>query len=148
MRRFVGALAILALVLASCGGSAPAGGGGGGAGGGAGDLPAPSTVIFGSAFDPGSFVVTGKTGTIKQGTTPLIAVARIFTARPASEVTVTVGSGSRNLAARPVTASNNAQQADTFAFDLSADNLGPGTWVVDFTAAGRIVASGFLVVTP
>jgi hypothetical protein len=146
MRRFVGTLAILALVLAGCGGSAPAAGGGGGGGGG--DLPAPSTVIFGSAFDPGSFVVTGKTGTIKQGTTPLVAVARIFTARPASEVTVTVGSGSRNLAARPVTASNNAEQADIFAFDLSADHLGPGTWVVDFAAAGRIVASGFLVVTP
>lgn len=150
MRPFVRALAILALVLASCGGSTPDAGGGGGSGGGGGgaDLPAPSTVIFGSAFDPTSFTVTGKTGTVKQGTTPIVAVARIFTARPASEVTVTVGSGSRNFAARPVTASNNAQQADTFAFDLSGDNLGPGTWVVDFTAAGRIVASGFLVVTP
>lgn len=150
MRRFVGGLVILAMVLASCGGSTPnASGGGGGGGGGGADLPVASTVIFGSAFDPTSFAVTGKTGSVKQGTVPLVAVGRIFTARPTSEVTVTVGSGSRNFAPRPVTASNSADQADIFAFDLSNDNLGPGTWIVDFkTPAGKIVASGFLVVTP
>jgi hypothetical protein len=148
MRPFVGAFAILAVVLASCGGSTPNTGGGGGGGGG-GDLPNASTVIFGSAFDPTTLVVSGKTGTVKQGTVPLVAVGRVFTARPPSEVTVTVGSGSRNLGPRPVTASNSADQADLFASDLSSDNLGPGTWVVDFkTSAGKIVASGFLVVTP
>jgi hypothetical protein len=146
MRRIVGVFAILAVVLASCGGSTPNAGGGGGGGG---DLPNASTVIFGSAFDPTSLVVTGKTGTVKQGTVPLVAVGRVFTARPPSEVTVTVGSGSRNLGPRPVSASNSADQADLFASDLSNDNLGPGTWVVDFqTAGGKIIASGFLLVTP
>ena len=149
MRRFVSVFAILAVVLAACGGSTPNASGGGGGGGGGGDLPNASTVIFGSAFDPTSLVVTGKTGTVKQGTVPLVAVGRVFTARPPSEVTVTVGSGSRNLGPRPVTASNSADQADLFASDLSNDGLGPGTWVVDFkTSAGKIIASGFLVVTP
>jgi hypothetical protein len=148
MRRFVGALAILAMAVASCGGSTPGGGGGGGGGGGAGDLPVASTVIFGSAYDPTTLAVTGKTGTVKLGTVPLIAVARVFTARSPSEVSVTVGSGSRNLAPRPPTASNSADKADLFAFDLSGDNLGPGTWVIDFMAGGKIIASGFLVVAP
>jgi hypothetical protein len=151
MRQFVVALAIAAVVSVGCGNAAPdAGGdgGGGGGGGGGGELPAPSTVIFGSAYDPASFNVTGKTGTIKQGT-PVVAVGRIFTARATAETVVTIGSGSHNLVPRPVTVSNSPDQADLFEWDLGPDHLGPGTWVVAFTTpAGKILASGYLVVTP
>ncbi len=125
-----------------------AGSGGGGGGGGGGDLPAPSTVIFGTAYDPAALTVTGKTGTIKTGS-PVVAVGRAFTPRPASDIVVQVGSGATNKAPRPPAAVNNPESADLFAFDLTADALPPGTWVVSFTTpAGKIVASGYLTVTP
>lgn len=150
MRQLLSAVMAIALVLAACGGGTTdgSGGGGGGGGGGAGDLPAPSTVIFGSAYDPASFTVTGKTGTIKTGT-PVVAVGRAFTPRPGAEIVVQVGSGATNKPPRPPAAVNNPESADTFAFDLTADALPPGTWVISFTTpAGKIVASGYLVVTP
>lgn len=154
MRRFVGALMVMTLVLAGCGNSTSDTGGGGGGGGGGGavaggtDLPAASTVIFGTAYDPTALTVTGKTTTLKQGQ-PMVAVGRAFTPRPATEIVVGVGSGSTNFPARPVSASNDPSNADLFAFDLTPDKLGPGTWVVSFTTpAGKIIASGFLTVTP
>jgi len=43
----------------------------------------------------------------------------------------------------------DTDNADLFEWDLGPDNLGPGTWVVAFTTpAGKILASGYLVVTP
>ncbi len=152
MRRFLSTLAILAIVVGGCGNSTSDAGGsgatGGGGGGGGSDLPAASTVIFGSAYDPATLGVTGKTGSIARGA-PIVAVARVFTARPPAEVVVRVGSGATNFAPRPVSAANSQDQADTFAFDLTPDKLGPGTWVIAFTtAAGKILASGFLVVNP
>ena len=63
MRQLLGAFVIVALLVTACGGGAPAdsgGGGGGGGGGAGGDLPAASTVAFGTAYDPTSFGVSGK----------------------------------------------------------------------------------------
>lgn len=146
MRRFLGVLLAVGLALAGCGGSTPDAGGGGGGGG---DFPAGSVVIFGSAYDPTSLAITGKVSSVKQGTTPLVAVGRAFTPRPPGEVIVQVGSGSNNKPPRPVSASNNPESADLFAFDLSNDGLTPGTWVVAFAnPSGRIFASGYLTVTP
>jgi hypothetical protein len=148
MRRYMSALLVLAWLVTACGGGATANGGGGGGGGGGSDLPAPSTVIFGTSYDPGTLAVAGKSGSLKTGT-PMVAVGKAFTARPASEVTVQVGKGSTNFAPRPIAASNNPDSADTFATDLTPDNLTPGTWVVSFLGAnGRVIASGFLTVTP
>ena len=91
--------------------------------------------------------MTGKTTQLKAGT-PMVAVGRAFTARPASQVTVQVGSGSNSRPERPVSASSPADNADLFAADLTGDQLTPGTWVVSFVSGGRTIASGFLTVTP
>ncbi|MBA2382750.1 MAG: hypothetical protein H0V73_11625 [Chloroflexi bacterium] len=145
MRRFLGALLVVAFVMAGCGGG-DNGGGGGGGGGGA-DLPVAPIVIFGTAYDPATLAVAGKAGSLKAGT-PMVAVGRAFTARPPGEVTVVVSSGSSIKPARPVGASNSPDSADLFATDLTPDRLTPGTWQVEFHAGGRIIASGFLAVTP
>jgi len=157
MRRILFASLVMAAYLSGCGGGdggGGAGGGaggagaGGGAGGGAAALPGGAIVIFGTAYDPTSFTVTGVTTSAKVGT-PIVAVGRIFTPRPASEVTVRVSSGSAQRPERPPAASNNAENADLFAVDLTADSLTPGTWIVSFLAPnGRIIASGFLSITP
>lgn len=146
MRRILGALLVMAWLVAACGGGSTGGGGGGG-GGGAGELPAASTVIFGTAYDPTTLGVTGKAGSLKTGS-PMVAVGRAFTVRPASAITVQVGSGSNSRPVRPVSASNSADSADVFATDLGPDQLAPGTWVISFLAGGKIIASGFLTVTP
>jgi hypothetical protein len=145
MRRFLGALLVMAWLASGCGGGTTPGGGGGGGGGA--DLPAPSTVIFGTAYDPASLTVAGKSTSLKAGT-PMVAVGRAFTPRPTSGITVQVGSGSNSRPARPVSASNNPESADIFAADLTSDQLGPGTWVISFLAGGKIIASGFLTVAP
>jgi len=140
----------MALFVAGCGGggSTDSGGGGGGGGGGAAGLPAASTVIFGTAFDPATLAVTGKAIQLKAGTA-MVAVGRAFTARPAAEIVVTVGQGSTNFGAKPIAASNDPANADLFAYDLSGDKLTPGTWVISFTTpAGKILASGYLTVIP
>lgn len=147
MRRILLVVLVMASIVAGCGGGGDGGGGGGGGGGGAGDLPAASTVIFGTAYDPTSLAVTGKATSLKAGT-PMVAVGRAFSARPAASITVQVGSGSNSRPVRPVAASNNAESADIFATDLSGDQLGPGTWVISFLAGGKIIASGFLTVSP
>lgn len=143
MRRVLGALLIVGLLVTACGD--PAGGGGGGGG----DFPAGSTVIFGASYDPVGLGVTGRTSSIKQGT-PVVAVGKAFTPRPPAEIVVQVSQGSSVRPPRPVSAANNAESANLYAFDLSGDNLTPGTWVVSFNVAttGKVVASGFLVVQP
>ena len=48
-----------------------------------------------------------------------------------------------------MTVSDNSDSARYFAFDLTPDALGPGTWIVSFVNAnGRILASGYLTVAP
>ncbi|MBA2719998.1 MAG: hypothetical protein H0U52_12295 [Chloroflexi bacterium] len=150
MRHLLGAWVMFALLVVACGGEPPAasGGAGGGGGGGGADLPAASSVMFGASYDPVALTVGGKVTSAKAGT-PLIAVGRAFTPQPAGGVVVKVGSGSSNKPERPPTATNNPENADLFAIDLSGDALTPGTWVVSFTTpAGKILASGFLTVTP
>jgi len=92
--------------------------------------------------------VTGKTTTAKVGST-LVAVGKAFTPRPASQVTVKVSSGATVLGPSPVSASNNPDNADLFAFDLTPLHLGAGTWQIEFFGStGRSVASGFVSITP
>jgi hypothetical protein len=152
MLRLFGALLVIGMVLGACGGDGSGGGAaatdGGGGGGGGGDLPRGQSVLFGTSFDPVTLAVTGKDTKFTQGT-PVVAVARTLTPRPMSEVSVTVQSPGQNAPKRPVTAAVNPDNGDLFAVDLSADNLGPATWTINFVSAnGRIVASGFLTITP
>jgi hypothetical protein len=150
MARTLGLVLMLVVVVACGGGGAPAAAGSGAAGGGGGsDLPGPSNVLFGTSFDPASFGVAEKSKQFKQGT-PLVAVGRSLAAQAASGVMVQVGSsGSTTLPKRPVTASNNPDNADLFAVDLTADKLPPGTWIVSFIGgSGRIIASGNVTITP
>ena len=147
MRRYLGAILVLSWLVAACGGSNAGGGGGGGGGGAGGDLPTAPTVLFGASYDPTTLAVTGKATSIKQGS-PIVAVARTFSPHPASDVTIEVGSGATNFPDRAASATDNPAGATLFAVDLSGDHLTPGTWIVQLTAGGRIVASGFLTVTP
>jgi hypothetical protein len=144
MRQYLALLLIVSALIAGCGGGSNAGGGGGGGGG---ELPAGSTVIFGTSYDPTGLGVTGRATSLKTGT-PMVAVGRSFAARPAAQVTVHVTSGSNQFPARPVAASNNPASADIFATDLTADKLGPGTWQIEFIDGEKVIASGFLTVTP
>jgi hypothetical protein len=152
MLRLFGALLVIGMVLGACGGDGSGGGAtatdGGGGGGGGGDLPRGQSVLFGTSFDPVTLAVTGKDTKFTQGT-PVVAVARTLTPRPMSEVAVTVQSPGQNAPKRAVTAAVNPDNGDLFAVDLSADNLGPAVWTVNFVSTnGRIIASGFLTITP
>jgi hypothetical protein len=150
MRRILGALFLVTALVAACGGSGDGGGGGGGGGGdgGGGEFPSAPIVIFGTSFDSTSLGVTGKTTTLKAGT-PMVAVGRAFTPRPAAQVTVKVSKGSEVKGPFPVGASSPAENADLFAIDLGPLNLDAGTWQVEFTGStGRSIASGFVTITP
>jgi hypothetical protein len=141
---------LVAFVMAACGGGAPAGAGSSQAAApaGGGDLPGLSNVIFGTGYDPATLAVIGKAGSLKAGT-PIVAVGRTLAARSPAEVSVQISSGGIRFPARPVTASVNPDSSDTFAADLSADNLAAGTWIVSFISPkGSILASGTLMVTP
>jgi hypothetical protein len=150
MRRILGVLFVVAAVVSACGGGSGGdnGGGGGGGGGGAGELPGGAIVIFGTSYDPTSLAVTGKTTTLKAGS-PMVAVGRAFTPRPAAQVTVKASKGSEVKGPFPVTASNTPDNADLFALDLAPLGLAAGTWQVEFFGSnGRSVASGFVTITP
>ncbi|MEI7744870.1 MAG: hypothetical protein WCK58_14125 [Chloroflexota bacterium] len=149
---------VLAVLLAACGSGSGDGGNGGGSGQASasleapsviGELPGPGNVLFGTSWDQATLGITGKTTSVKQGTAPLVVVGRTFTAITAPGVKVQVGQGGSAKPARAVDASDSADTAQLFASDLSKDNLAPGTWIVQFLgSSGRVVASGYLVVTP
>jgi hypothetical protein len=135
---------VLVLLLAGCGGD----GGGDGGGGGGGEFPPGNVVWFGTSYDPTSVALIGKATTLKQGT-PMAAVARLFTPRSPSTVQVVISSGPTTRRPVPVSAANNGEQSDVFAIDLTNAGLTPNTWIVNFVdAQERILASGFLTVTP
>jgi hypothetical protein len=147
--------AVLTLVLAACGGSQSASGGDGaaasgpGAGGGTnGDTPTSGAVYFGSAYDPATFAVTGRTTTIKAGAT-VVAVGKTLTRVDGTGIQLQLTSSGRSRAPRPPDAMDNPTSVSFLASDLTSDNLTPGTWTVSFLSANnRILASGFLTVTP
>jgi len=144
--RSLTALVILVAVVAGCS-SAPADSGSAGGGGGDGVFPPPGVVWFGPAFDATTLSLAERSNQIKQGS-PAVAVAKLPTARPASEVRVQVSSGSTSFPPEPVTAANGTDSADLFAIDLSPKALTPNTWIVNFIGPnGRILASGFLPIT-
>jgi len=141
---------LVAFALAACGGGAPpdAGASQAAAPAGGGDLPGLSNVIFGTGYDPATLAVIGKASSLKSGT-PMVAVGRTLAPRPPAEVSVQISSGGTRFPPRPVTASGNPDSSDTFAADLTPDNLAAGTWIVSFISPkGNILASGTLSVTP
>lgn len=145
MRRAFAALMIV-LVVAACGDS-----GGAPAGSGAGTvttaLPPLSVAWFGSAFDPTTFALTDKTGTVKQGA-PVVAVGHLFSAHDASTVSVQLSTGGNVIATLPVAAGAGGT-TDTLGADLTPANLGPATYIVSFVdKRGSVLASGNLNVTP
>jgi hypothetical protein len=154
-------LLAVTIALAACGGGGSTGGGAessdtaGGSGAAAsntpigGDIPMGSSVIFGSAWDPASFAVKDKTPKVKQGTAPIVAVGRALAPIDGTGVKVKVEAGGRSKEPRDPDAIDNPAGAQLFAADLSKDGLTAGTWTVSFvTPTGRIVASGFLTVSP
>jgi len=156
MRR-VPLVVLLTLALAACGGGATGSDGGNGAQAPAsvaapvvnGELPGMGNVLFGTAWDPTTLGVTGKTTSVKQGTTPLVAVGRSLAPTDATGITVEIGQGGAAKPARPVAATDKPDKAQLFATDLAPDGLAPGTWIVSFLSkSGRTLASGYLVVTP
>lgn len=141
------ALMLVVVLLAGCGGGTDGGGGGGGGGAG-GEIPPGNVVWFGTSYDPTSLGLIGHAPRLQQGT-PMVAVARLFTARSPSTVRVTIKSGSTVRAPVPVGAANNGEQSDVFAIDLTAFGLTPNTWVVSFVdPQERLLASGFITVIP
>jgi hypothetical protein len=160
MRRILGVLVLVAVVGACGGGGTPQGGGeqssgaGGAAAGGAAaggvnpNVPPGSSVYFGTGYDPSTFAVTGKTTNAKAGT-PIVAVGKSLAPTDGSGVKLQLSLNGSAKPARAPDAMDNPSSASFFASDLSKDNLTPGTWIVSFTnTEGRIVASGFLTVSP
>jgi hypothetical protein len=136
---------VVVLLLAGCGGG---GGGDGGGGGGAGEFPPGNVVWFGASYDPTSVGLIGKATTLKAGG-PMAAVARLFTPRSPGTVQVVISSGPTTRRPVPVGAGNNGDQSDVFGIDLTNAGLTPNTWIINFVdAQERILASGFLTVTP
>jgi hypothetical protein len=148
--------ATLALVLTACGG------GGGGDGGGAsaaaslpgagsvtnGDTPPGSTVFFGSAYDPATFAVSGKTSRVKLGDA-VVAVGKALAPVDGTGVQLELKLNGKAKPKRAPDAMDNPASASFFASDLSGDGLTAGTWIVSFVnAQGRVLASGFLSVAP
>lgn len=140
------ALMLVVVLLAGCGGGTDGGGGGGGGGGA--EIPPGNVVWFGTSYDPTSFAVIGKAAKLQQGT-PMVAVAKLFTARGPGAVQVKITSGSIVRAPVPVSGANNGEQSDLFAFDLAGTGLTPNTWIVSFVdPQQRILASGFITIVP
>jgi hypothetical protein len=154
MRRSHAALAMmLALAVAACGGGDSGGGGNGPVTASVevpsvvGELPGVGNVLFGTSYDATTLGVPEPFTNVKQGTTPLFVVGRTMAPVDPTGVTVQIGQGSNAYKARPILASDKPAQAQLFAADVAADNLPPGTWIVNFLSQrGRIIASGYLVV--
>lgn len=144
MRRLFGVFLAILLVTTGCGGG---GGGGGGGAGGGGEIPPGNIVWFGTGFDPATLALVGR-ATSLPASGSIVAVGRIFTARPPAEVQVSISKGSTVKPPIPVGASNSPDSADVFAVDLKAQGVNPGTWIVSFvTSSGQILASGFVTIT-
>ena len=143
MRRAFGAL-LIALVMAGCGDPGPPAGGGGNV---TTDVPPPSKVWFGSAFDPASFALTAKATAAKQGT-PVVAVGRLLTAREPDGVSVQISTGG-SVRLKLAVAAGATGPTDLYGVDLTSSNLGPATYIVSFVdARGSVLASGNLNITP
>ena len=143
MRRAFGAL-VIAVVMAGCGDPGPPAGGAGNV---TTDVPPPSKVWFGSAFDPASFAMTDKATAAKQGT-PVVAVGRLLTAREPDGVSVQISTGG-SVRLKLAVAPGATGPTDLYGVDLTGSNLGPATYIVSFVdARGSVLASGNLNITP
>lgn len=150
----------LALVLAACGGTAAVAGQTAGEGQTAaaslpgaapvtnGVLPPGSSVYFGSAYDPTSFAVAGKTTRIKPGDT-VVAVGKALAPVDGIGIMLELKLNGKAKPQRAPDAIDSPAAASFFASDLTADGLTAGMWIVSFVnAQGRVIASGFLSVAP
>jgi hypothetical protein len=152
MRRILAVLVLGALVSA-CGGASPGGGAAGSGGAGAapvtgGDVPPGSSVYFGSAYDPTTFAVADRSTKVKAGA-PIVAVGKALAPVDGSGIKVEIKANGTAKPLRPPDAIDNPATATFFASDLSKDGLTPGTWIVSFVNPNsRVIASGFLTVTP
>jgi hypothetical protein len=78
-----------------------------------------------------------------------VAVGKALAPTDGSGLKLQLSLNGSSKPARAPDAMDNPSSASLFASDLSKDNLTPGTWIVSFTnAEGRIIASGFLTVSP
>jgi hypothetical protein len=154
MRRVLAVL-VVAWLAAACGGGAPAGGDGGGGGGPSGAAPAAggavppgSSVYFGSAYDANTYAVADKSTNIKAGS-PIVAVGKALAPIDGTAVQLEIKANGNSKPLRPPDAMDNPSSASFFASDLSKDGLTPGTWIISYVLpGGRIVASGFLTISP
>jgi hypothetical protein len=153
MRRILAVL-VLGVLVGACGGGGPAGNvnGANGSGGAApvsgGDVPPGSSVYFGSAYDPTTFAVAGRTTKAKVGA-PIVAVGKALAPVDGTGIKIEIKLNGTAKPLRPPDAMDNPTQASFFASDLSKDGLTPGTWIISFiNPSNRVIASGFLSVAP
>ena len=141
MKRAFGAL-VVALLVVACGDPAPAGGGGANV---TTDKPSVSAVWFGTAFDPASLALTDKGSSFKAGT-PIVAIGTLLATRAPEEMSVKIETSGNVRATLPVAA---VAVGNTLAVDLTAANLGPGSYLVSFVdKAGKALASASFNVSP
>ena len=148
------AVLVVAVLVVGCGGGgggAPADGAPSAGGQGAvvnGDVPAGSTVAFGSAYDPTTYAVADKATKAKAGST-IVAVGKALAPVDGTGIQIEI---KLNGVAKPLRVPDvidNPASATFFATDLSKDGLTPGTWIVQYiNPAKRVIASGFLTITP
>ena len=132
-------------VVAGCSSSGSPGRSGGGGGGGGGGLPPVGVVWFGASFDPASLSITGQATSIKTGS-PIVAVGRFLAAKPSEDMIVQIQVLGSTIHRLPLPAGAPATQ---FGLDLTAQNLAPGSYLVNFVDKNRRThASGNLTVTP
>lgn len=134
----------MALALAACGGGGTGGGGGGG-GGGARELPPVGVVAFGTGLNPDTLALENNSATQKAGS-PIFAVGRFLAATAPGDLTVQIQRLGSTIARLPVTGD---QPSDAFAIELTGQNLGPGSYLVNFVDNNRrTLASGNLTLQP
>lgn len=132
---------LAAAVVAGCGGSGAAQGVGAPA---AGAGPPVGQAWFGAGFEPGTFNVQGQTTTIKAGS-PVAVVGRILQPKAPEDMVVQIQRQGSEVARVPLPA---GQPNTIFGVDLTGQNLGPGTYLVNFVDKNRrTLASGTLTVT-
>jgi len=107
-------------------------------------VPPVGVVWFGSAFDPGTFAVTGRAATMKAGS-PIVAVGNFLQPKPPEDMTVVIQKLGTTVARLPLPA---GQPSKTFGIDLSGENLTAGNYLVNFVDKNRrTLAAGNLVIT-
>ena len=102
-------------------------------------------VWFGTVMDPANLSLTGQSATQKAGG-PIFAVGQFLQPKPPEDMTVLISVLGSRLARVPLPP---GQPSNAFGIDLTGQNLGPGSYLVDFVDSNRrTLASGNLTITP